>query len=114
MDDEELLAGNDAGEQDRHRLTVLAAGGIDGDQRAALDERAAFGRDRDVGTAGVRRDGPHASRTSWSVKVMVGVRLTNSGEMAYSACPPSSWGGQTVTAAIAAAGSPLQKQLNRQ
>ena len=76
MDDKELLAGNDAREQDRHRLAVLAAGGIDGDQRAALDERAAFGRDRDVRTTVVRRDGPHASRPSWSVKVIVGVSLT--------------------------------------
>ena len=56
----------------------------------------------------------HAVVPSWSVKVMLGVRLMNRGEMTYSASPWSFSGGQTVTQATAAADSPLQKQENRQ
>ena len=45
---------------------------------------------------------------------MLGVRLMNTGEMMDSASPLSSPGGQTVTEAVAAAGSPSQKRENRQ
>ena len=50
---------------------------------------------------------------SWSVKVMSGAGLMNSGEMTDSVSPPSSSCGQTVTEAMAA-GSPSQKQENGQ
>ena len=39
VDDEELLAGNNSGEQDRHALAVLAARMIEGNQRAAADRQ---------------------------------------------------------------------------
>ena len=48
MDDEKLLAGNDARELDRHALAVLAAAARYGDQRAELDQFAALARDDDV------------------------------------------------------------------
>ena len=40
---------------------------------------------------------------------MLGVALTNTGEIASSGSPSSSSDGQTVTAAMAAAGSPWAK-----
>ena len=55
----------------------------------------------------------HAVVPSWSVNVMPGVGLMNSGEMTFSASPPLFSFGQTVTEAMAAAGSPSQKQENR-
>ena len=51
---------------------------------------------------------------SWSVEVMPGVRLMNSGEMTYSGSPPPFSGGQTVMEPMAAVGAPSQKQENRQ
>ena len=45
---------------------------------------------------------------------MFGVRLTNRGEITNSGAPPSSAEGHTVTAAMAAAGSPAQKHEKRQ
>ena len=49
MDDEELFAGNDAGQHDRHRLRVLAARGIDYDQGTGADHLLAPGRHGDIG-----------------------------------------------------------------
>ena len=48
------------------------------------------------------------------VRTMSSVIEMNSGEMTYSGSLPSSLGGQTVTAAIAATGRPERKQLKRQ
>ena len=79
MNDEELLARNDAREQDRHALAVLAGGVIDGNERAALDQRAALGRDGEVGTKAERRIAAHASTSSWFVIVIAGVTETNRG-----------------------------------
>ena len=47
MDDEELLAGNDAREQDRHALAVFAAAVIERQEGAPLDELPALGRNVD-------------------------------------------------------------------
>ena len=84
MDDEELFEGDDAREQDCHALAVLAAGGIDGDERTAFDQVLALSGDGDGASAAKRSGAAHASRPSWSVSFMSGVTLTNSGETAYS------------------------------
>ena len=68
-------------------------------------------RSRDSGVCGAAR--------SCLATVMVGqdhasVIEMKSGEITYSGSPPSSLGGQTVTAAIAAAGWPETKHENRQ
>ena len=112
----ELIPRDDAREQDRHGLRILASRGRDRHQRAPPDHLPAFGRygnfeDGIPGSAGAR---VHARRPSWSVRTMSSVIETKSGEMTYSGSLPSSLGGQTVTAAIAATGRPERKQLKRQ
>ena len=79
MNDEELLARNDAREQNRHALAVLAGRVIDSNERTALDQRAALGRDGEVGTKAERRTAAHASVPSWSVIVIAEVTETNRG-----------------------------------
>ena len=49
MNDDHLLAGDDAQQQDGHALTVLAAAAIDGQESAAADHLPAIGRDGNVG-----------------------------------------------------------------
>ena len=49
MNDDHLLAGDDARQQDGHALTVLAAAAIDGQESAAADHLPAIGRDGNVG-----------------------------------------------------------------
>ena len=45
----ELVEGNDAREQNRHRLAVLAARGVDRDQGAATNQPPALAGDGDLG-----------------------------------------------------------------
>ena len=49
MNDDHLLAGDDARQQDGHALTVLAAAAIDSQESAAADHLPAIGRDGNVG-----------------------------------------------------------------
>ena len=49
MNDDHLLAGDDARQQEGHALTVLAAAAIDGQESAAADHLPAIGRDGNVG-----------------------------------------------------------------
>ena len=79
MDDEKLFAGDDAREQDRHRLAVLASAAGNHHERPAPDKLLAFGRDGDVGLAAERREAAHALRSSWSVSLMAGVTDTKTG-----------------------------------
>ena len=113
MDDEKLVARNEAGEQNRHALTVLATAVIDRHQRAACEQLPAFGGDGDGGAAAVRRDAAHAFIPSWSVNVIAGVTETNSGCNVYSGSAPSWAGGHSFTATMAAAGAPSTPQLKR-
>ena len=50
MDDQKLLAGNDAREQNRYRLAVLAARGVDRDHGAASNQPSTLERDGDIGS----------------------------------------------------------------
>ena len=112
VDDEELLRGYDAREQDRHRLAVLASAARDGDERAAVDEIAAFARHEEAGPVREGRRAGHARCPSWSVSTMSSVMETNRGRSSYSGSPPSSAGGRGLTATMAAAGAPPQKHEN--
>ena len=96
VDDEELLAGNDSGKQDRRALAALAALAarvIEGIQRAAADRLPALGRNGDVRTAAEVCNGTHAAVPSWSVIVMVGVTLTKRARTMNSGSSPFSAGG---------------------
>ena len=50
MNDDHLLAGDDAREQQCHCLAVLAARGVDRDKRAAANHLPALERDGDMGS----------------------------------------------------------------
>ena len=100
----------------RHGLRILASRGRDRHQGAPPDHLPAFGRygDFEDGIPAAAEPGVHARRPSWSVRTMSSVIGTKSREITYSGSPPSSLRGQTVTAAIAAAGQPERKQEKRQ
>ena len=98
VDDEKLVAGDDVGEQDRHRLAVLASAVVESDESAAGDMFPAFGRDGELGLTAERRGGAHAARPSWSVID------TKSGGISNLGSPPSSADGHALTATMAAAG----------
>ena len=57
-------------------LGIVAAGGIENDERTACDRCPAFGRDGDGQAAARRRTAAHAARPSWSVSFIAGVTLT--------------------------------------
>ena len=109
VDDEELLAGNDSGEQDRHALAVLAARVIESNQRAAADRVPALGRNGDVGTAADVCNGTHVAVPSWSVIVMVDVTLTKRARTTNSGSSSFSPGGYQLAATMAAPGDPSMK-----
>ena len=92
LDDEELLAGNNSGQQDCHAPAVLAARVVDDNHRIAADRLPALGWNGDVETATEGCDAAHASVPSWSVIVMVGVMVTERGRTMYFRSPASSSG----------------------
>ena len=112
----DLIPRDDARKQDRHGLRILAARSRDRHKGAPPDHLPAFGRhgDFEAGIPGSAGPCVHAWRPSWSVRTMSSVIEMKSGEITYSGSLLSSLGGQTVTAAIAAAGRPETKQENRQ
>ena len=85
MNRHDLILRDDAREQDRHGLRILASRGRDRHQRAPPDHFPTFGRYGDFedgipGSAGAR---VHARRPSWSVRTMSSVIETKSGEITY-------------------------------
>ena len=86
MNRHEMIPRNDASEQDRHRLRILASRGRDRHQRALPDHLPAFGRYGDFEDGIPAFAGPrvHAWRPSWSVRTMSSVIEMNSGEITYS------------------------------
>ncbi len=74
--------------QERHGLAVLAAGMIQHDQGAALDELAAFGGEVEVGTAAGRDDAHHATRLWRPVIVIPDTGLTGGDRRSSSGSVP--------------------------
>ena len=106
MDDEQLVEGDDARDQDGYGLAVLAARVGKTDERATFDQLPAWAEDVDAGPTAARRGASHAFVPSWSVRFIAGVTETKSGLNVYSGSVPSSSGGHSFTATMAAAGDP--------
>ena len=87
----EPMPRDNAREQDRHGLRILASRRRDRHQRTAPDHLPAFGRHRDFEGGIPASAGPrvHAWRPSWSVRTMSSVTEMNSGEITYSGWPLS-------------------------
>ena len=76
---QELVAGTDPAEQNRHCLAVFCTRMIDGDERAASNQLPAFVWDGQVRPAAARSDSAHASRPSWPVTTGLSTMETNRG-----------------------------------
>ena len=64
VDDEKLVARDDAREQDRHRVAVLAAAVVESDESFSIDQFVEFAGDGNISRAADRQGAAHASNPS--------------------------------------------------